>query len=238
MRHERFLLITAAVALVGGVLLVSLLLSGNQAPDKKPAPKPSATIGTGPLPTVQPTATPTPGDIDGEDPAPEPDEAHSHDEGPSDDCTGPVGCGDEDVSRNTPEDKVAAAAVRARVAPFVLEWTKIDSTETAAARTARLIAAGATPEAAKAVSVLARTHTHQTGLTVSTTPRAVQRVLFLARDGDLLKFQASLDVDATYMQPDDSGSVHVAGGAVYIYLTEQGAIAKVTDAFPTIESLR
>lgn len=237
--RERTLFIVGTLTVLGGVFALALWLSSGAKPDPEQTPEPAVTVSAGPAPTAPPTSEPAPAET--VEPGEDPEEAHDHnhgDEAPPEDCTGPVGCTGDDISRNTQEDIDAAAAVRERVAPFVAEWTTVSSAESEEDRKARLIRAGATPEAADGTSTLARANTVQTGLTVSTTPRAVQRTLFLGRDGGLLKFQASLDVDATYMQPDDSGSVHVAGGAVYIYLTDAGAIAKVTDSFPTIERMR
>ena len=238
--RDRILLIIAAATVIGGLFLLALWLGGsNQTPRDDKTPAPSVSVTAAPAPSLTPTATPGPENTPPATTSPNEEDEHNHgDQPPPDDCSGPVGCSEDDISRNTQSDLDAAAAVRSRVAPFVAEWAKVDSSESAATRTARLISAGATSDAASTTSVLARANTAQTGLTVSTSPRPVQRVLFMARDGDLLKFQASLDVDARYMQPDDSGSVHVAGGAVYVYLTEQGTIAKVTDRFPTIEGMR
>lgn len=240
MTRDRILMILGAVGLIAAVLVVSLLLSNNKPAEPEPTPEPTITIEPGPAPTIEPTGAPSDGDghDDGLDHG-DVDLEHNHGhEAPPTDCSGPVSCeGATDVSRNTQADLDAAAAVKSKVAPFVIEWTKVNSTETADARIARLVAAGATPEAASGVSQLARANTVQIGLTVATTPRAVQRTLFLAREDGLLKFQASLDVDATYRQPGDSGSRHVAGGAVYVYLNEAGTVVKVTDSFPTIEGL-
>lgn len=238
--RERIILILSALAVIGGLFALALWLGAEKPEEPQKTHKPTVSVTAGPIPTVAPspeaTATPEPGK---EPEANHEEDTHNHgDEAPPADCSGPVGCSDEEVSRNTQADLDAAAAVRSKVTPFVTEWTKLDSAESPSARAARLIAVGATAEAASATSVLARANTTQTGLTVSTTPRPVQRVLFLAREGDLLKFQASLDVNARYMQPDDSGSVHVAGGAVMVYLTDKGAVAKVTDSFPSIEAMR
>lgn len=236
MIRDRIILMLGGVVLIAIVLGVSLFLSNTAAPEPEPTPEPTVTVEPGPAPT----STPTGGTDAHEDEPDGPDPTHNHgEEAPPADCSGPVGgCEGVEVSRNTQADLDAAALVRDKVAPFVIEWTKINSAETTDARITRLVAAGATPEAAAAISQLARAGTAQTGLTVSTSPRAVQRTLFMAREGGLLKFQASLDVDATYLQPGDSGSRHVAGGAVYVYLTDAGVIARVVDSFPTIEGLR
>lgn len=237
MIRDRIIFMLGGVVLIAIVLGVSLFLSSTAAPEPEPTPEPTVTVEPGPAPTSTPTDD---ADEHDNDEHTDTDTTHNHgDEAPPTDCSGPVGeCEGVDVSRNTQADLDAAALVRDKVAPFVTEWTKVNSTETADARIARLVAAGATPEAAAATSQLARANTAQTGLTVSTSPRAVQRTLFMAREDGLLKFQASLDVDATYLQPGDAGSRHVAGGAVYVYLTDAGAIARVVDSFPTIEGLR
>lgn len=235
MTRQKILIIAGTAALAVAVF-VSALLLGSHGDKNEPEPTPAPAI------TVEPAPAPTSGETDDphglEDPG-QGQEDHDHDHDVTDCETGPIACeGAEDVIRYSEGDKDVAALVRPLVAPFVTEWTTIDSDESAAARTARLIAAGATPEAAGSTSVLARASTHQTGLSVSTAPRPAQRILFLGREDGLLKFQASLDVSATYMQPDDSGSRHVAGGAVNIYLSDSGAIVRVTDSFPTIEALR
>lgn len=239
MTRQNILLIAGAAALAIVVLIVALLLGANQTPEepeKTPGPMPTATLEPGPSPTV-PAETVDPAEPgEGEDDH----EGHSHGDDPTDCSTGPVACDDaDDVIQHKAGDLEAAAAVRSQVAPFVLAWTTVNSTETGEARTTRLMNAGATAEAAATVPVLARANSVQIGLTVSTSPRAVQRTMFIAREADgLLKFKASLDVDATYMQPGDTGSRHVAGGAVYVYLTDAGVITKVTESFPTIEGLR
>ena len=238
MTRQNILLIAGAAALAVGVLLVALLLGANQKqedPEKTAKPVPATTLDPGPSPTAPTETEPPAGHSEEEDPH----AGHSHGEEPEDCDTGPVSCeDDEEAIRYGEGDQEAAEAVRARVAPFVQAWTTVNSTETPAARVARLISAGASPEAAAGVSTLARADTVQIGLTASTAPRAVQRSMFMGREDGLLKFKASLDVDATYMQPGDSGSRHVAGGSVYVYLDDNGTIAKVTDTFPTIESLR
>lgn len=243
MTREKILLILGAAGLVAVVFTIALLLGGNQGePEPTPAPEPVVTIEPGTAPSATPTPTATTGpdehfEGDGHD---HDDEGHAgHDHGPVTDCeTGPVGCDDSDVLRNTPEEVEAAATVKPRVSPFVLAWTAYDSDESAAARSARLTAAGATADVAAQVTVLARENTTLTGLTAKTTGKAPSRILFVGAQDGLLMFQASVDVDARYHQPDGSGSYRVIGGAIYVYLTADGKVSKVTESFPAINEMR
>ena len=247
MNRRTIITILVALVIVGMALAAALLLGGG---DKKPDPAATSSpsvVDIGPAPTAQPSPT---GTADGGEPgtggqddshAGETEEEHAdHDHGTVEDCTtGPVACAEDDsVIRNTAEDEAAAAAVRSAVTPFALAWATIDSAEPATDRATRLVAVGADPAVSTQVSMLARANSTQTGLTAKTTPQNPSRILFMGREGGLLKFQVSLNVDAKYMQPDDSGSFHVAGGALNVYVADNGIIKRVTEKFPTIANLR
>lgn len=234
--------IAAILVIAGGFLTAALLLGGE--PQPEPTAPPASTVDIGPAPSADPTGDPATDPTAAEPgttapPATDEDD-HRHDHGDSDDCeTGPVSCeDDDDVIYATDTDKKAADAVRGRVAPFVVAFTTVNSTETPAARATRLTAAGADGTVAGLDSMIARKNSTQTGLTATSTPQNPTRVLFIGRDGGLLKFQASINVDAKYMQADGSGSFHTAGGAVYVWMDDAGTVKKVSEDFPTIKGLR
>ena len=236
--------ITAIVAIVGGLLAAILLAGGGD--QLEPEPMTSApTIDIGPAPSATPADTPDPGTGGNDDEVGPGDdgqlvEDHDHDHGDTDDCeTGPVACEDDPgMVIITEDDRKSAAEVRDRVAPFVVAFTTVDSTETADQRRARLTAAGADEAVAAQDSVFARKDSTQTGLIAKSTPQTPTRILFIGRDAGMLKFQASVNVDAKYTLADDSGSFHTAGGAVYVWLNDAGAVVRVVESFPTIEGLR
>lgn len=238
MTRQNILLIAGAAALAIAVLIVALLLGSNQGeqePEETPAPVPTATL------EPAPTSTPTPPAEEPSEPGHEEEEEdpHTHGEAPEDCETGPVACdGATDMIQYGEGDREAADAVRDRVTQFVAAWTTVNSSESAKNRTARLVSAGATAQAAATVPALARANSVQIGLTVATKPRPAQRTLFVEREDGLLKFKVALDVDATYMQPDGTGSRQVAGGQVVVYVTDDGSVVRVEDSFPTIDGLR
>lgn len=241
MTRERILLILGAVTLVGVLLVAALWLSSRASAEPEPTPSPSVTIDTGAVPDPDPTpsASREPSLPDGHTE----DDGHDHEHGPVEDCaTGPVACDDEGGSdplvRNTAEDVAALAAVRPKVVPFVLAWGRVQTSETADARAARLAGAGASAGVATQVSVLARANTTQTGLTADTTPQQPQRVLSVGREDGLLKFQVALNVDAKYEQPDGSGSFRVIAGTIDVYLSDAGTIEKIVETFPAINEMR
>lgn len=237
MTRQNILLIAGAAALAVAVLIVALLLGNNQGeqePEETPAPMPTTTL------EPAPTSTPTPIAEEPSEPGHQGEEdPHTHGEAPEDCDTGPVACdGATDMVQYGEGDREAADAVRTRVTQFAAAWTTVNSSESSKDRTARLENAGATAEAAATVPTLARANSVQIGLTVATKPRPAQRTMFVEREDGLLKFKVALDVDATYMQPDGTGSRQVAGGQVIVYITDDGSIVRVEDSFPTIDGLR
>jgi len=238
--------ITAIVAIVGGLLAAILLAGGGDQPEPEPMTS-APTIDIGPAPSATPTDTPDPGTGGNDDEVGPGDDGqlvedhdHDHDHGDTDDCeTGPVACEDDPgMVIITEDDRKSAAEVRDRVAPFVVAFTTVDSTETADQRRARLTATGADEAVAAQDSVFARKDSTQTGLIAKSTPQTPTRILFIGRDAGMLKFQASVNVDAKYTLADASGSFHTAGGAVYVWLNDAGAVVRVVESFPTIEGLR
>jgi hypothetical protein len=245
MTRERILLILGAVGVVGVLLAVALWLGGGEEAEAEPTPSPAVTIDTGITPEPLPTDPAVPVEVPGEEGEHFEGDGHdhSHDHGVVEDCTsGPVACGEDQaeapVIRNTAEDVAALAAVRPKVAPFVLEWARVQTNEAAGARAARLAGAGASAAVAAQPSALARADSAQIGLIADTVPQPGPRVLSIGREDGLLKFQVAMNVDAKYSFPDDSGSWRVVGGTMHVYLSDAGAIEKVVENFPTLDEMR
>lgn len=237
MTRERALVIAGALALIGALFAVSIWLGSGAKNTPSPSPSlsaPARPVGPAPVPvpTLTPVSTPTA--------TADPHAGDEHDHGPVTDCdTGPVACDKAtDVVRNTREDVTAADAVRPAITAFITAWTTVNSAEGADARAVRLAAAGAADTVSRQVSALSRPKTTLSGLTVSTTPEPSPLVLFTGRVDGLLRFQVLVNVDAQYTLPDDSRSFRVVGGSVYVFVTEQGTVQKVTEDFPTISAMQ
>lgn len=238
--------ILAAAAIV--VALVLMLGGGPQEPDPDPT---GGTGGTVTLPdgtqagsggstgvnVPEPEGSRNPdGTLEMSDPHAVDGQTHPETEAECD--TGPytVACEGEDEYYEMPAPETMTAASNASKA-FAEAWLTITAGEDAAARTARLTAAGASPAVAAQVPALTRPETSLTNLTTESVPYGPMYAAFTRVQGGDIVFVVSVKAFATYTVIDRKQEWQMPGTMFISVNPTTYQVTAVSETYPNLSGM-